>query len=212
MVARELNAPGRGDQAAGLCPTERGRQAARPRVPNTRLWPPRRGRAQRRRLPRRARRHNGPAGAPARCCNPGPGAGAAEGADLRAERPADVAEPHATARPGLPLLRDPRSDRGRVRHLPGYEHAGGRRRGRRARPRPGCSPRRSLSPGPGPASGTARTRSPSARSRSSSPNSPRSGTSCSRPSRRDSSSSWSSGSTCRRTRWRCGSERRGSRA
>ena len=29
----------------------------------------------------------------------------------------DVAEPHPPARPDLPLLRDPRGDRGRLRHL-----------------------------------------------------------------------------------------------
>ena len=73
--------------------------------------------------------------------------------------------------------------------------------------------RRSWSRGPGRRqSERARTRSPSARSRSCSPTSPRSGTSCSPPSRRGSSSSSWSGSTCRRTRSRCGSGPRASRA
>ena len=80
---------------------------------------PRRGGAQGRRLPRRARgdhrparvgqgaRRHGRAGAPARRRDPGPDAGAAEGPDLRPERPADVADPHPPARPDLPLLRRP---------------------------------------------------------------------------------------------------------
>ena len=58
-----------------------------------------------------------------------------KGADLRTERPADVAEPHPPARPDLPLLRHPRGDRGRLRELPDHQRAGGRRRGRGARPR-----------------------------------------------------------------------------
>ena len=71
-------------------------------------------------------------------------------------------------------------------------------------------PHRSWSPGPGRRrSERARTRSPSARSRSCSPSSPRSGASCSPPSRLGSCSCSSSGSTCRRTRSRCGSGPRG---
>jgi site-specific DNA recombinase len=56
------------------------------------------------------------------------------------------------------------------------------------------------------------TKSPNARSAFCSPSSPRSGTSCSRPSRRGSCSSSSSGSTCRRTHSRCGSGQRASQA
>ena len=75
-----------------------------------------------------------------------------------------------------------------------------------------CWPRRSWSRGPG--------RLPSEREDeiterevpSCSPTSPRSGPSCSPPSRRGSSSSSSSGSTCRRTRWRFGSGPRAWRA
>ena len=81
-------------------------------------------------------RGDGRAGAPTRRRDPGPGACAPEGPDLRPERPADVAEPHPPTRPDLSLLRDPRGDRGRLRHLRGDERAGRRRRGRRARSRP----------------------------------------------------------------------------
>ena len=120
----------------------RGLQGARqPRLP-------RRGGAQGRRLPRRARGDHRPAHlgqgacghgrarAPTRRRDPGAGPGAPEGPDLRPERPAHVAEPHPPARPDLPLLRDPRGDRGRLRYLPGDERAGRRRRGRGARSRP----------------------------------------------------------------------------
>ena len=53
-----------------------------------------------------ARRH-GRAHPPARRHQPGPGADAAQGPDLRPERPADVALAHQTPGPGPPLLRRP---------------------------------------------------------------------------------------------------------
>ena len=102
----------------------------------------------------------------------------------------------------------------------GYDTCAGDQRARRRRRRR-CAgpksrsywPRQSWSREPGrPRSARARTRSPSVRSRSCSPSSPRSGMSCSPPSRRGSSSCSSSRSTCRRTRSRCGSGPRVSRA
>jgi hypothetical protein len=46
-----------------------------------------------------------------------------KGTDLRPERPAHVAEPHPPTRPNLPLLPDPRGDRGWVRYLSGDQRA-----------------------------------------------------------------------------------------
>jgi len=66
--------------------------------------------------------------------------------------------------------------------------------------------------GPGLRRSKVTTASPSARSRFCSPTSLRSGASYSPPSRRALSSCWLSGSMCRRTHLRCGSEPRGWRA
>jgi len=71
--------------------------------------------------------------------DPGRGACAAEGSDPRPERPRYVAEPHPTTRSDLPLLRDPRGDPRRLRHVPGDQRAGRRRRGGGLGPRAGAA-------------------------------------------------------------------------
>jgi hypothetical protein len=84
---------------------------------NNRTYPPRAGRPQRHGLPRRARGHHpaGPVGQGARDPrrehphplrqHPGADAGAAEGADLRADRCCHVADPHAQGVKTVLLLR-----------------------------------------------------------------------------------------------------------
>jgi DNA invertase Pin-like site-specific DNA recombinase len=81
-------------------------------------------------------RGHGRAGPPSRRRHPRAGACAAEGPDLRPERPGDVAEPHPPTRAHLQVLRDPRGDRGRLRDLRDHQRAGRRRRGRSPQPRP----------------------------------------------------------------------------
>ena len=142
-VARELNAAGevtkrwKANGAARRPRLDQGRHLQDPRQPGV----SRPGGAQGRGLPRRARRDRRPgalgprawghgrADPPARRHQPGAGADAAQGPDLRPERPRDVALAHQTPRPGAPLLRDPRGDRRGLRQLHGQERAGGGCRG-----------------------------------------------------------------------------------
>ena len=77
--------------------------------------------------PRRERPH--PLGA-----HPGADAGAAEGADLRADRRGDVANAHPQGQPALPLLRQPGRAAARARRLPDRARAGGGDRGGGHRP------------------------------------------------------------------------------
>ena len=129
----------------------------------------------------------------------GADAGAAEGADLRADRQRDDADPHAQGRQALPLLRLDRRAQARCRRMPGAARAGGRDRERGHRPaaRPPAlarDHRRHLARGEIDERDLAKPRC--ARRCS---GSIRSGTSCSRPSRRASSSCWSSASMSART-------------
>ena len=126
----------------------------------------------------------------------GADAGPAEGPDLRADRPGHDADPHAQGRQALPLLRLDRRAEARRRRLPGAARAGGRDRERGDRPaaRPAAlagDHRRAR----GARRGNRWTASPKPRSARRCSGSIRSGTNCSRPSRRASSSCSSSGST-----------------
>ena len=66
--------------------------------------------------------------------HPGADAGAAEGADLRADRRGHVADPHPQGRQALPLLRQPGGAEARAGCLPGRARAGGGDRGGGHRP------------------------------------------------------------------------------
>ena len=66
--------------------------------------------------------------------HPGADAGAAEGADLRADRRGDVADAHAEGQPALPLLRQPGRAEARAGGVPGRSRAGGGDRGGGHRP------------------------------------------------------------------------------
>ena len=142
--------------------------------------------------------------------HPGADAGAAEGADLRADRRGDVADAHPEGQPALPLLRQPGRAEARARCLSGRSGAGGGDRGGGHRPAARRVPaagdhRRHVARGAGRAGRRHRGRGAGGADCSST----RCGTSCSRPSRRGSCSCWSSGSTCGRTASRSGSGRTG---
>ena len=129
--------------------------------------------------------------------HPGADAGAAEGADLRADRRGDVADAHPEGQPALPLLRQPGRAEARAGGLPGRPGAGGGDRGGGHRPAARHLPaagdhRRHMARGAGRAGRHHRGRGAGGAACSST----RCGTSCSRPSRRGSCSCWSSGSTC----------------
>ena len=66
--------------------------------------------------------------------HPGADAGAAEGADLRADRRGDVADAHPEGQPALPLLRQPGRAEARAGCVPGRAGAGGGDRGGGHRP------------------------------------------------------------------------------
>ena len=154
--------------------------------------------------PRRERPH------PIRA-HPGADAGAAEGADLRADRRSDVADAHPEGQPALPLLRQPGRAEARAGCLPGRSGGGGGDRGGGDRPAARRVPaagdhRRHLARGAGRAGRHHRGRGAGGARCSST----RCGTSSSRPSRRGSCSCWSSGSTCGCTASRSGCGRTGS--
>ena len=131
---------------------------------------------------------------------PGADAGAAQGPDLRADRPGDDAGAHPQGRQALSLLRLDRRAQTRCRCLPGAARPGGRdrERGRRPVARPAARARRSSSRTWRAARNRwAASRRPRCARRWS--GSIRSGTSCSRPSRRASCSCSSSGSMSART-------------
>ena len=126
--------------------------------------------------------------------HPGADAGAAEGADLRADRRGDVADAHPQGQPALPLLRQPGRAAAWARCLPDRAGAGGGDRGGGHRPAARRVPaagdrRRHVARGAGRAGRHHRGRGARGARRSST----RCGTSCSPPSRRGSCSCWSSG-------------------
>ena len=117
--------------------------------------------------------------------HPGADAGAAEGADLRADRRGHVADPHPEGQPALPLLRQPGRAEARAGRLPGRARASGGDRGGGDRPAarhlPAAGDRRGhVARGAGRAGRHHRGRGAGGAACSST----RCGTSCSRPSRR----------------------------
>ena len=145
-------------------------------------------------------RHPAREPAQARRTHAGADAGAAEGPDLRADRPGDDADAHPQGRQALPLLRLDRRAQTRCRGMPGAARAGGRDRERGRRPVARLAARaRDHRRARGARRGNRWTASPRPRCARRWSGSIRSGTSCSRPSRRASSSCSSSGSMSART-------------